>query len=138
MSADEQRAATNAAEHAADNCSVHDNLLSAADPALTEDQALALLKQADLPAQALGQLAKNGALLQLRKVKVALVCHPHTPRHLSIPLARQFYTFDLMRVALAPAVPADVKVAAEAHCHRWPTIRRALQRLWINSIHICG
>jgi hypothetical protein len=46
-------------------------------------------------------------------VKIALVSHPHTPRHVSIPLARQFYLFDLMKVALSPCVPADVKVAID-------------------------
>lgn len=90
-----------------------DLLRAAADPALTGDLALALLKRADLPPEILEQLAKNGNALKLRKVKVALVCHPHTPRHVSVPLARQFYTFDLMRVALSPTVPADVKVAAD-------------------------
>jgi hypothetical protein len=91
-----------------------DDLLRAAgDPALTEDLALALLKRADLPAEVLEQLAKNPNVLKLRKVKVALVCHPHTPRHVSVPLARQFYSFDLLKVALSPTVPADVKVAAD-------------------------
>lgn len=91
-----------------------DDLLSAAaDPALTEDLALALLKRGDLPPRVLDQLSKNGNVLKLRKVKVALVCHPRTPRHVSVPLARQFYTFDLMKVALSPTVPADVKVAAD-------------------------
>src|SRR5208337_2578654 len=46
-------------------------------------------------------------------VKIALASHPHTPRHVSVPLARHFYTFDLMKVALSPSVPADVKVAAD-------------------------
>jgi hypothetical protein len=88
-------------------------LRAAADPALTEDLALALLKRADLPPEVLEQLSKNGNVLKLRKVRVALVCHPHTPRHVSVPLARQFYTFDLLKVALSPGVPADVKVAAD-------------------------
>jgi len=88
-------------------------LAAAADPALTEDQALALLARADLPPDVLEQLAKNANVAKLRKVKVALVTHPHTPRHVSVPLARQFYTFDLLKVALTPAVPADVKVAAD-------------------------
>lgn len=91
-----------------------DLLRAAADPALTEDLALALLKRTDLPAEVLERLAKNGNALKLRKVKLALVCHPHTPRHVSVPLARQFYSFDLMKVALSPTVPADVKVAADA------------------------
>jgi hypothetical protein len=90
-----------------------DLLRSAADPLLTEDLALALLKRSDLPPEVLEQLAKNANALKSRKVKIALVSHPHTPRHVSVPLARQFYTFDLMKVALSPVVPADVKVAVD-------------------------
>ncbi|MBZ5614124.1 MAG: hypothetical protein LAO23_08970 [Acidobacteriia bacterium] len=86
---------------------------TAADPALNEDLALALLKRADLPAEVLEQLAKNANALKSRKVKIALVSHPHTPRHVSVPLARQFYTFDLMKVTLSSRVPADVKVAVD-------------------------
>jgi len=90
-----------------------DLLRTAADPALTEDFALALLKRADLPPEIIVQLAKNTNALRGRKAKIALACHPHTPRHVSVPLARQFYTFDLMKVALSPTVPADVKVAVD-------------------------
>lgn len=90
-----------------------DQLSIAADPALSEDLALALLKRPDLHLEVLEQLAKNVAVLKSRKVKIALVSHFHTPRHVSVPLARQFYTFDLMKVALAPGVPADVKVAID-------------------------
>ncbi len=86
---------------------------TAADPTLTEDLALALLKHADLPPEVLEQLAKNANALKTRKVRIALVSHPHAPRHVSVPLARQFYTFDLMKVALSPGVPADVKVAVD-------------------------
>jgi hypothetical protein len=90
-----------------------DLLRIAADPALTEDFALALLKRADLLLEVIEQLAKNTNALKSRKVKIALVSNPHTPRHVSVPLARQFYTFDLMKVALSPIVPADVKVAVD-------------------------
>ncbi len=90
-----------------------DLLRTAVDPVLTADLALALLKRADLPAEVLEQLAKNANALKSRKVKIALVSHPHTPRHVSVPLARQFYTFDLLKVALSPRVPADVKVAVD-------------------------
>ena len=90
------------------------DLLSAVvDPALTEDLALALLKRPDLPPEALEQLAKNANALKSRKVKIAIASHPHTPRHVSVPMARQFYTFDLMKVALSPLVPADVKIAVD-------------------------
>ncbi len=90
-----------------------DLLRTAADAALTEDWALALLKRADLPGEVLEQLAKNANALKSRKVKIALASHPHTPRHVSVPLARQFYTFDLMKLTLSPSVPADVKVAVD-------------------------
>ncbi len=94
--------------------SVREDLLrAAADPTLTEDLALALLKRPDLPAEVLDQLVKNRSALKSRKVKIGLACHPHTPRRISIPLIRQFYTFDLMKVALSPAVPVDVKLTAD-------------------------
>jgi hypothetical protein len=83
------------------------------DPALTEDLALVLLKRGDLSVQALDQLSKNGGLMKSRKVKLALVEYPRTPRHVSIPMVRHLFTFDLMQVALTPVVPADIKMAAE-------------------------
>jgi hypothetical protein len=90
------------------------NLLrTACDPALTEDLALALLKHSDLPAEVLEQLAKNSSTLKSRKVKMALTSHPHAPRHVSVPLARQLYTFDLMKVTLSRGAPVDIKVAID-------------------------
>ena len=86
---------------------------TASDPALTEDLALVLLKQSDLPSQALDRLSRNSAVMKGRKVKLALVEHPRTPRHISIPMARHLFTFDLMRVALTPVVPTDIKMVAE-------------------------
>ena len=86
---------------------------AAADPALAEDLALALLKRADIPPEVLEQLSKNGGAMKSRKVKLALVEHPKTPRHVSLPMVRHLFTFDLMRVALAPVVPADIKRAAD-------------------------
>lgn len=86
---------------------------AASDPGLTEDLALALLKQSDLPAQVLDRLSRNGGVMKSRKVKLALVEHPRTPRHISIPMVRYLFTFDLMHVALTPVVPADIKMAAE-------------------------
>ena len=88
-------------------------LRAVADPALTADLALALLKRADLPGDVLEQLAKHPSALKLRKVKIALACHPRAPRHLSVPLIRQFYSFDLMKAALSSIVPADVKRTAD-------------------------
>ncbi len=80
---------------------------------LTEDSALALLSAPDVTPETCERLAKNGSLLKSRKVKVALVCHRRTPRHVSVPVARQLYTFDLMKVALSPTVVSDIKVAID-------------------------
>ncbi|MBI3474623.1 MAG: hypothetical protein HY010_02740 [Acidobacteria bacterium] len=95
------------------NISPEELLRAAANPALTEDLALSLLKWADLPVDVLDRLGKNTSVLKLRKVRLAVASHPHTPRQISIPLIRQFYTFDLMKIALTPGVPADVKVATD-------------------------
>jgi hypothetical protein len=86
---------------------------AATDPTLSEDLALALLTRPDAPSEALEQLARNGRVMKSRKVKLALVGHPRTPRHLSLPILRHLFTFDLMRVTLMPVIPADIKRAAE-------------------------
>lgn len=86
---------------------------AAADSRLTEDLALALLNHRDLPREALEALSKNGQLARLRKVRMAMVMHPRTPRHVSVPTIRHLHTFELMQVALLPVVPPDVKRAAE-------------------------
>jgi len=83
------------------------------DAALTEDLALARLKHPDLPPEALEALSQNASLMKSRKVRLALVSHPRTPRHISLPMVRHLFTFDLMRVALNPVVPADLKLAAD-------------------------
>jgi hypothetical protein len=89
----------------------------------TEDGVLALLQRPELDPAILEKLARNGPLLKLRKIKCALAGHPRTPRHISLPLLRQLYTFDLMQVALAPLVAGDVKRAAdEILCNRLTTI----------------
>ena len=97
---------------------VHDSapeitIAVAGDGRLTEDLALALLNRRDLPREALEALSKNGQLMRLRKVRMATVMHPRTPRHISVPTVRHLYIFELMQVALLPSVPPDVKRAAE-------------------------
>ena len=86
---------------------------AAADPALNEDLALALLKKNDLPPEVLEQISKNATVVKSRKAKLAIVGHPKTPRYVSVTLLRQLFTFDLMKVALTPVIPGDIKAAAE-------------------------
>jgi hypothetical protein len=85
----------------------------ASDPRLTEDLALALLQRRDLPREALVELYKHKSVAGLRKVRLAMITHAHTPRHVSVPAIRHLLAFELMQVALLPFVPADVKRAAE-------------------------
>src|SRR5437868_13038355 len=65
----------------------------AASPRLTEQLALSLLARRDLPHQALEDLSKKAAVMKHRKVIVAVVSHPRTPRHVSLPVARHPSTF---------------------------------------------
>lgn len=93
---------------------VEDDLRSAAaNPNLTEDLARALLSRRDLPPGVLQDLAKNTMVMKNRSVMVGLVSHPHTPRYVSLPMARSLFPFELMQVALQPAVAADIKIAIE-------------------------
>jgi hypothetical protein len=86
---------------------------AAGNPQLTEELALALLKRHDLSAGVLQDLSKNSEVLKSRKVLVAMICHPRTPRFVSLPVLRSLFTFELLTVALQPAVPADLKMAIE-------------------------
>lgn len=86
---------------------------AAIDPALGEELALALLQRRDLPAEIIEPLSKNAGVMGSRKVKLALVEHPKAPRHISLPLLRHLFTFDLMQVSLQPAVCADIKKFAD-------------------------
>jgi len=85
----------------------------ASNPALTEEIALALLTRRDLPGNVIEAISRNLALSKNRKVSLAIASHPKTPRHVSLPLARHLYTFELVKIALMPAVPADVKVGVD-------------------------
>lgn len=86
---------------------------AASHPALAEELALKLVQRLDLPAAVLDDLSKNGRVMKYRKVRIRVIQHPHTPKHVSLPLLRRLYTFELMQTALLPGVATDVKIAAE-------------------------
>jgi len=83
------------------------------DHGVTEEFALAMLERRDLDVLEIEQLAKASHLLASRKVMLAIARHIHTPRHVSIPLVRQLFVFELMQLALTPAIAADIKLLAE-------------------------
>ena len=88
-------------------------LAAAADKRMTEDLALTFLTRRDLPERVLDVLSKNPTAMKHRKVINAIVRHPRTPRHVSLPVARRLYTFELMDLALTPTLAADLKMVAE-------------------------
>jgi hypothetical protein len=88
-------------------------LAAAAHIHLTEDIALALLTRRDLSADAIEVLARNSAVIQHRKVLAQIIRHPHTSRHVALPLLRRLFVFELMGIVLTPEVAADLKLVAE-------------------------
>lgn len=78
-----------------------------------EDKILAILKRPEITAAELAEISKSRIAAKSRKVALAVVMHARAPRHISIPLLRRMFTFDLMQVSLTPAVAADIKRAAE-------------------------
>jgi hypothetical protein len=100
-------------ESALDSPHASSSTLASSDSALTEDLAVALLKRGDLLTDDIEQISKNAAVMQSRKVRLALAAHPRAPRRIGLRLIRELYTFDLMKFALLPAVAADLKRTAD-------------------------
>src|SRR5579872_582795 len=91
----------------------------------SEENSLNLLKSRNLSVDEIESLCREqrALLAKSRKLRVAVVEHPRTPRHLSLPMLRQLFTFDLMQVALTPTVASDLRIAAEEQLiHRLETI----------------
>jgi hypothetical protein len=81
--------------------------------ALTEDLALAQLKDRTLSSEIIGQITQNSSLLKSRKVRLVLATHPRTPRRIALRIVRELYTFDLMQFTLTPLAAADLRRFAE-------------------------
>ena len=87
--------------------------LAAQHAELTEELALSFLSRRDLAPAAIESLSKRGDLMKHRKVSVAIAGHPKAPRHVALPMVRRLFTFELMQLALSPAVAADIKLLGE-------------------------
>ena len=92
---------------------VDPDLPPAGNRSLNEDSALALLQLADLAPDSIEKLSQNSVTAKSRKLKLAIVRHPKAPRHVSLPLIRKLFTFDLIHVALSPVLAGDLKMSAE-------------------------
>jgi len=89
--------------------------LESLDPAtaLTEDLALAHLKNGDLSAEEVEHISRNAAAMKSRKVHMAVAAHPRAPRRIALRLIRELYSFELMKFALLPTAAADLKRVAD-------------------------
>lgn len=100
-------------EELVESAFVEDLVVAAGHGQLNEDLALSLLKRRDLSVAVLEALVRNHVVMKHRKVLTNVAQHPRTPRHISLPLLRRLFVFELMHVALEPAVAADLKLLAE-------------------------
>jgi len=82
-------------------------------PRLGEKHLALLLSRRDLSRDIVARIAQNRGWMKSYPLKLAVVKHPRTPRHLALPLLKFLYLFDLLSVATAAGVPPDVKRLAE-------------------------
>lgn len=82
-------------------------------PSLEEPHVTALLGRLDLSASVLGAVAAEAKWTSRESVRLALARHPRTPKRIALSLLRQLFLFDLARLSLLPAAPADIRRAAE-------------------------
>ena len=93
------------------------------DTAITEDLALAQLKDPDLSSDAVEQISRNVSVMKSRKVRMAMASHLRTPRRIALRIVRELYTFELMQFALRPGAAADLKrIADELLLSRLPSV----------------
>jgi hypothetical protein len=95
----------------------HDNaavlLALLKNPNLAQADLCVLLQRKSLALEILEEICKQREWLKSYAVKKALVCHPHTPRLVSLRLLRELYLMDLVHIALLPGVSAELKRNAE-------------------------
>jgi hypothetical protein len=92
-------------------------------PHLEENHLVTLLSRLDLPATILAAVAAKPEWIASESIRVGLVRHPKTPRRPALTLLRRLFLFDLVKVALMPSTPAEVKrVAEEVMVQRVPQI----------------
>jgi len=82
-------------------------------PLLGEKHLAILLSRRDLSRDLAARIARNREWMKSYPLKVAVVKHPRTPRHLALPLLKFLYLFDLLSVATTAGVPPELKRQAE-------------------------
>jgi hypothetical protein len=80
---------------------------------LREQHLAVLLARKDLTREVVASIATNKQWMKSYVLKVAVLKHPKTPRHLALPLIKFLYLFDLMMIAGTPGAAAELKRLAE-------------------------
>ena len=78
-------------------------------PRLGEQHLSILLGRRDLSREVVAVIAQNQQWMKSYPLKVAVLRHPKTPRHLALRLLKFIYAFDLMEIGAAPGVAPDLK-----------------------------
>lgn len=87
--------------------------VASASTGLTEDLALAQLKDPDVTSEVIEQISRDSGVMRSRKVRMGIASHSRTPRRIALRVIRDFYTFELAQFALMPVAPADLKRVAD-------------------------
>jgi hypothetical protein len=82
-------------------------------PRVGEKHLAILLSRRDLSRDLVARIAQNREWMKSYPLKLAVVKHPRTPRHLALPLLKFIYLFDLLAVARTAGVPPDLRKLAE-------------------------
>jgi hypothetical protein len=82
-------------------------------PHIEETHVTILLERLDLPAIVLTAIAEKAKWGANEGVRLRLARHPKTPKRFAVAAVRQLFLFDLVRLALLPSAPADIRRIAE-------------------------
>ncbi|HXW56733.1 MAG TPA: hypothetical protein VEJ67_13355 [Candidatus Cybelea sp.] len=82
-------------------------------PKTEEAHVAQLLERLDLSAEVLVAVAAREKWLASEAVRLRLAQHPRTPKRVALAVVRQLFLFDLVRLALLPSAPPDIRRVAE-------------------------
>jgi hypothetical protein len=82
-------------------------------PKVEEAHVTQLLERLDISANVLAAVAAEGKWAGSEAVRLRLAQHPRTPKRIALSAVRQLFLFDLVRLALLPSAPPDIRRVAE-------------------------
>jgi hypothetical protein len=80
---------------------------------LDEPHLALLLGRLDISSKIVSAVAALPGSSVSESIRFQIARHPRAPRRIALPLLRQLFLFDLVRVSLAPTVPAEIRRTAE-------------------------